>query len=73
MLKSYRIKRSNNDLMGPAAEIHSQDCIHYDAMVDFEFIGFCTSSEAALSEAKRRGYKNAALCNLCGEKLVKKS
>jgi hypothetical protein len=67
MLKSYRLCNSTRHKVENHV-VHADDCAEFDKAEELEFIGLCTSTKAAISEAQRRGYHPVKACNVCSHR-----
>lgn len=65
MLKSYRLCSSARQKPTDVHIVHSDGCSELEKVQELEFIGLCSSSKAAISEAQRRGYQEVKACRMC--------
>jgi RNA polymerase-binding transcription factor DksA len=67
MLKGYRLCASSRKVSDEHI-VHTDGCSELDKVEELEYIGLCTSSHAAISEAQRRGYHQVKACNVCSHR-----
>jgi len=65
----YRINKRISTNPGGFNEIHSNDCIHYVALISFEDLGVHEDSNSAKKEARARGYMKATGCRVCSREI----
>ncbi len=66
-MKKYRINKNTNSNPGGHNEVHSEDCQYYNRLTNYEYLGMFYSCDGAITEAKRRGYRNGDGCAICSE------
>jgi len=48
--------------------VHADGCSELEREERLDYIGLCRSSQAAISEAQRRGYHRVKACNVCSHR-----
>lgn len=62
---NYRVNKDTSGNPNGNNEVHNETCYHYNRMNSYEDLGWHSSCQSAVAEAKRRGYSRADGCAKC--------